>query len=345
MRVLVTGSDGYLGAVLAPRLVEAGHDVVGLDSGLFAGCTFGPEPPGIPTLVRDVRDVRVDDLVGFDAVVHLAALSNDPLGDLDPDLTLAVNGEATATLAATARSAGVRRFVFSSSCSLYGEGHGELLSEEAPFHPVTPYGQSKVVAERALGALASDDFSPTALRNATAYGVSPRLRLDVVVNNLVAHAVTSGRVLLESDGSPWRPLVHVQDIAAAFAAVLDAPRELVHGEAFNVGRTGENLQIRTIAEMVGSALPGCRVQLADGAGPDRRDYRVDFAKLARTLPSFQPAWTVARGIDELVQAFVRHGLDEVHFHSDRFIRVARLRTLIDRGLVDDSLRRTEAASA
>jgi nucleoside-diphosphate-sugar epimerase len=340
MRVLLTGSEGYIGVVLRRRLVEAGHAVVGLDSNLYRGCTFGPEPEAIPTLDLDLRDVGVGDLAGFEAVIHLAALSNDPVGDLDPEITRDINWRATTALAEKARTAGVQRFLFSSSCSLYGASGAATaaLTEESPFNPVTPYGESKILAEHDLWRLASRDFSPTFLRNATAYGFSPMLRLDLVVNNLVAHAVTDGAIVLQSDGTPWRPLVHVEDIARAFVAVLEAPLDLVHNQAFNVGRTSENLQVRTIARMVGEAVPGSTVELAPGAGPDQRDYRVDFSKIEHTLPGFRPAWTVADGIAELVEAYRVHGLDRAAFESDRYVRIRRLQRLLDRDQLDPTLR-------
>jgi nucleoside-diphosphate-sugar epimerase len=340
MRVLLTGSEGYIGVVLRRRLVEAGHSVVGLDSHLYRGCTFGPDPEPIPTLDRDVRDVEVEDLAGFQAVIHLAALSNDPVGDLDPEVTRDVNWRATTALAEKARTAGVQRFLFSSSCSLYGASTTatEALTEESPFNPVTAYGESKILAEHDLWQLATRDFSPTFLRNATAYGVSPMLRLDLVVNNLVGHAVTSGAIVLQSDGSPWRPLVHVEDIARAFVAVLEAPLDLVHNQAFNVGRSTENLQVRTIAELVVAAVPGSTVELAPGAGPDQRDYRVDFTKIEQTLPSFRPVWTVADGIQELIEAYRREGFDRSAFESDRYIRIRHLRTRLDHEQLDATLR-------
>jgi nucleoside-diphosphate-sugar epimerase len=339
MRVLVTGHTGFIGAVMVPMLQRAGHDVFGMDTGFYDECNFLGSMARIATLRKDLRDATGDDLKGVDAVVHLAALSNDPLGDFDPELTYDINHRATARLASLAREAKVRRFLFSSSCSNYGASGGDgLLDERAAFNPVTAYGISKVRAEKDLLELATDEFSPVLLRSATAYGVSPRLRCDIVLNNLTAWAVATGKVLIKSDGTPWRPIVHVEDICRAFAAALEAPRETVHAQAFNVGRPEENYRIRELADIVQDVVPGSQIDYAKDGGPDPRCYRVDFGKIHRLLPEFKPQWNARRGAEELYDAYRRGGLVIEDCEGPRFERIDHLKFLLATDRVDSTLR-------
>ena len=338
MRVLLTGHKGYIGTVLVPMLLARGHDVVGFDSDLFEQSTFGEGIQDIPEIRKDIREIEPFDLKGFDAVLHLAGLSNDPLGNLNPDLTYEINHAASVRLAQLAKKAGVERYIFSSSCSNYGAGGQDWLNEESPFNPVTPYGISKVRVELDISQLADDNFSPTFLRNATAYGVSPRLRFDLVLNNLVAWAFTTGRVFIKSDGTPWRPIVHIEDISRAFLAVLHAPREVIHNQAFNVGRNEDNYQIRDLAEIVKETVPGCQIEYAKDAGPDKRCYRVDCSKIATTLPEFKPQWNARKGAQELHRAYQKVGLTLDEFEGPKYQRIAHIKQLLSSGRLDETLR-------
>jgi len=338
MKVLVTGSNGYIGTVLVPLLIAEGHDVVGLDTDLYERCTFCGALADNHTINKDVREVQKDDVEGFDAIIHLAGLSNDPLGDYRPVLTEEINEQASIRLAQIAREVGVKRFLFASSCSNYGAAGNDFLTEEAPFNPVTPYGWSKVRVEESVSKMADENFCPVFLRASTAYGVSPRLRFDLVTNNLTAWAFTTGEVYLKSDGSPWRPIVHVEDISRAYIAALHAPRELVFNEAFNVGTTTENYQMREIAQIVKEVVPGCEIGFAPDAGPDTRNYRVDCSKIALTLHEFKPQWTARRGIEQLYEEYKKVGLTLDEFEGPKFKRIAHVKQLIDEQKLDENLR-------
>jgi nucleoside-diphosphate-sugar epimerase len=336
MRILLTGHKGYIGAVAGPVLLASGHEVVGLDTDLFAGCEFGRLAQEIPEIIKDLRDLTRKDLEGFDGVIHFAALSNDPLGNLDPDVTHSINHRASVRLAELAKQAGVKRFVFSSSCSTYGAAGDDFLDEKAALNPVTAYAESKVWVERDLAPMADKSFSPTYMRNATAYGASPRLRLDIVLNDFVASALITGKVCIKSDGTPWRPIVHIRDIIGAALAVLEAPREAVHNEIFNVGQTEENYHISELADMVTGIVPGSKIEYAAGGGPDKRCYRVSCDKIRRMVPGFKPQWTARKGAQELYESYRTVGMkaDDVK----RFTRITHIQDLMKSGKLDASLR-------
>ena len=338
MRVLLTGNEGYIGTILVPWLWARNHEVIGLDSGLFRECTLRSAIRPVPTIRKDVRDVELRDLDGMDAVIHLAGLSNDPLGNLNPRLTFEINHEAAVRLAELARRAGVRRFLYASTCSVYGAAGDDMLNEESPFNPVTPYAESKARSEIDLRPLADRTFCPVYLRAATAYGVSPLLRFDLAVNNLVAWAATTGRVFLKSLGTSWRPLVHIEDIALAYITLLHAPEAKVHNQAFNIGRTEENYRIADVAEIVRQAVPNTRIEFAPDASPDLRNYRVSCDRIARELPEYRTHWTVAHGVEEVYQAIADTGLSSDHFEGPRYNRIAYLKELLAHGRVADDLR-------
>jgi nucleoside-diphosphate-sugar epimerase len=346
MKVLVTGHQGYIGSVMVPILLAAGHEVTGLDSYLYERCTFsgGGRIANVPAIRKDVRDVTWRDMAGFDAVIHLAALSNDPLGNLNPDITFEINHLASVRLARAAKQAGVERFLLASSCSNYGVSEEGLIDEHGELNPVTAYGRSKVLSEHDIARLADGNFCPVYFRPATAYGVSPRLRFDIVLNNLVAWAVTEKLIFLKSDGSPWRPIVHIEDISRAFLAGLTAPAELVWNEAFNVGSTAHNYRIRDIAQIVTEVVPGCKLTFASDAGPDKRSYRVDFSKLARVLPEAKPRWDARAGAQQLYEAIRASRLTVEDFEGPRFQRIAHIRHLIKTGILQSDLRHVEEVS-
>lgn len=338
MNILVTGQLGYIGTTLVPMLLKNGHDVVGMDADWYQRCTFGGSITEVPNIRKDIRDATVADLRGFETILHLAALSNDPLGNHDPQLTEEINHVATVRLAEMARDAGVRHFVFSSTCSNYGVAGNEFIDENGEFHPYTPYARAKVAAEIALKPMSDDRFSVTLMRSATAFGWSPRIRFDLVVNNLVAHAFTTGKILMKSDGTPWRAVVHIEDISRAFTAVVQARRELVHDQAFNVGQTRENYRVREIAEMVAEIVPNCRIDYAPGAGPDPRCYRVNCDKLPKVLKDYRPVWTAREGARQVFEMVKKVGLKLEEFEGARYARLPHIKKLIADGVMDERFR-------
>ncbi len=338
MKILVTGHNGYIGTILTPMLLLRGYSVVGLDSNFFEKCTFGNGIANIPNIKKDIREISIEDLEGFNTIIHLGGLSNDPLGDLNPDLTLDINYKASVKLAKLAKKAGTQRFIFSSSCSNYGAAGDKMIDENGRFNPVTPYGRSKVLVEKEVAKLADSKFCPTFLRNATAYGVSPRLRFDLVLNNLVAWACTTGQIYIKSDGTPWRPIVHIEDISRAIIAILEAPSKLINNEAFNVGRNEDNYQIRDLAEIVKEVVPSCRIKYAKDAGPDKRCYRVDCSKIARIFPGLKLQWNARKGAEQLYESFSKSELSPDDFEGPKFKRIAHIKYLISSGRLDNNLR-------
>lgn len=338
MRVLVTGHKGYIGTVMVPMLQKRGHDVIGIDSDLYRNSTYGEALPEVKEIIKDVRDVEKADIKGVEAIIHLAGLSNDMLGDLNPVITYEINHKASVRLAGMAKELGIKRFVFASSCSNYGAADDKIQDEHGILNPVTPYAISKVMVERDLSAMADDQFSPTFMRNATAYGVSPRIRFDIVLNNLTAWAYTTGHVFLKSDGTPWRPLVHIEDISLAVIAVMESPREIVHNETFNIGRNSENYQIHQLADFVQKIVPNSEIEFAADAGPDKRNYRVNFDKYERTFPNYELTWDARLGVQQIYESYRKFNLKKDEYEGPKYKRIAQLKYLLSSGQLDEKLR-------
>ena len=337
-RILVTGHQGYIGSVMVPHLLRAGYAVTGMDTGYFEQCTYVSDTQKIPWICKDIREVDETDFHGVYGVIHLAALSNDPIGNLDSRWTEEINLQASVRIAHLAKAAGVERFLFSSSCIMYGMSSLADVSEESPLDPKTEYARSKVRAEEAICKLAGSSFSPTFLRNGTIYGVSPRMRFDTVLNDLVGAGASTGKITLYSDGKPWRPVVHIEDVARAFIAVLQAPRVLIHGEAFNIGANHLNHQIRELAEIAATTVPGCQLEISAHPGADQRTYKADFRKFARTFPQFEFQWTASKGARQLYDTFRASSLTEALYRDKRFTRLKWLQHLLDQQMLNGSLR-------
>lgn len=346
MKILVTGHLGYIGTLLAPMLVKRGHAVTGMDADWYSRCTFGDPKQiiSVPNIAKDIRNATVSDLKGFDTVMHLAALSNDPLGNYNAELTDDINHRASVRLAEMSRQAGVKHFIFSSTCSNYGVAGNDFIDENGSFNPYTPYARAKVAAEMALKPMSDKNFSVTLMRSATAFGYSPRIRWDLVLNNLTAHAVTTGKIFMKSDGTPWRAIVHIEDISRAFTAVAEAKRELVHDEAFNVGQTKENYRVREIAEIVAETVPNCKIEYAPGAGPDPRCYRVNCDKLPRVIPAYQPQWSARAAARQVYENIKKYGLTLEQFEGAYYARLPHMKKLIADGVMDERFQYTSKAN-
>jgi len=346
MKILVTGHLGYIGTVLTPMLRKKGHDVVGMDADWYSRCTFGDARQiiDVPNIRKDIRQVKVNDLRGFDCIMHLAALSNDPLGNYNAELTDEINNKAAVRLGEMAKQAGVQHFIFSSTCSNYGVAGDEFIDETGALNPYTPYAKAKVAAELGLKPMSDKNFSVTLMRSATAFGYSPRIRWDLVLNNLTAHAACTGKIFMKSDGTPWRAIVHIEDISRAFTAVAEAKREIVHDQAFNIGQTKENYHVSEIAEIVARTVPNSKIEYAPGAGPDPRCYRVNCDKLPRMVPAYQPQWTATAAAKQVYESIRKYGLTVEDFEGAKFARLPHMKKLIADGVVDERFNYTAKAN-